>query len=128
MTKKVETIEKYIDEFLKNRSEEQKIEFLSRSVDRQYASIMAWKHRQYGSKSDMQDIEGLIDGLRSVRKTIPVVLDMNEKDLKRLRREVAALESAITTYEQQQREREIKELEAQQRELERRLAELRGND
>lgn len=128
MTKKEETIEKYLDEFLKNRSEEQKSEFLSRSTDRQYASIMAWKHRQYGARKEMQDVESLIDGLRTVRKTIPLLTDMDDKDLKRLRKEIASLESAVTVYETQQREREIRELEAQQRELERRLAELRGID
>lgn len=126
MTKKEETIEKYKEEFLGNRSEEARREFLSRSIDRQYASIMAWKHRQYSADKGMHDVESLIDGLRVVRKSLPLVENIDEKDLKKLRKELGLVEVAIAAYEKQQRVKEIKELEQQQKELVKRLTILKG--
>lgn len=124
--KKEDTVKLYIEQFLEGKSEERKKEFRSRSIERQYASIMTWKHRNSDLISS-DSYTDILQNIRELKKNIVKMPVISDKELVKLKKEIMELTSSINEYERLRNEMEIKALEAEQQRLSLRIAQLRGD-
>lgn len=123
--KKSDTLNLYIDEFLEGKSEVAKEEFLSRSIDRQYASVMAWKQRKNAAKMKQISFQNVLNTLKETRKSIPFLENLSSADINKLHKEIKNIENAINDYEKMRAEQEILQLESEQRRITEKLNQLR---
>lgn len=125
--KREDTIKQHLEDFLKGKTAEYREKFLSRDLNRQYQSIMAWRHRKsQTTKGNMNSASNVISALRMVRKGISTMPELSDRELRRLAKEVEELATSLRDYERLRKEQEIKELERQQAVLAKRLSALKG--
>ena len=125
--KKEDTIQLYIEEYLSDKSDEQKTEFRNRDIARQYSTIMAWKRRRSLKVLEQQsDASSILAALRQVRMSIEASKDMSETDMNKIKEAVTQISESIASCELRRDLREIEELQRRQDEINRRLETLRG--
>ncbi|MBD5231459.1 MAG: hypothetical protein HDS66_04810 [Bacteroidales bacterium] len=125
-TSKEATVAQYIDEFLKGRSPQSCEEFRSRSIDRQYSSIIQWRRSKRIKESTPQSTAEIIDTLASVSRMIANAPEISDADRQSISDRLNSLHQQLDEYMERQRTRRIEELEQESRRISERLQELRG--
>lgn len=123
---KEDTIRKYLDEYLKNKSEDKRQEFMSKSESKQYAAIMAWKRRnELRDKERGLSAADVIKHAASLKTLIELTDNFNEKEMERMYEALGEAKTSLDNFHRMRKEREIKRLEQEQRELQDRINRLR---
>ena len=123
---KADTIQKYLDEYLKGKPEEKIREFHEKPLARQYAAIMAWKRRneerEKGKGLSAADVIKHAVGLKTL---IELTDNFNEKDMQKMREALDAARESLDNFHRMRKERELRQLEREQQELQERINRLR---
>ena len=127
--KKEETIQKYVDDFLAGKSEQERIEFLEKDLSRRYSAIMAWKRRrEIKEATKLSGVDDILLILSQAKRAIENAKSLCDSDLSKIQDASDAVSEAITRYRQLKTQKEIEILEKQQQEIQKRLNALKGND
>lgn len=117
--KRIDTIKLYQDEFLAGRTEAQREAFLTKGLDKQYASIMAWKRRNEMKhevglpgrpRISMQGGE-IIATLRKINKKLETAPELVDKDILKINVEIERMSELISNNKKYAQERLVKEME-----------------
>lgn len=121
-TKRHETVEKYLEAYLKDKSPEKREAFLAKSFDKQYACIMAWKNR-YGNLAKNVGVSpaDIIKHTRSITDLIDLAEDFSDKELKKMYDAVEAVREKLDGYQQIRKERELRRLEKEREAIQRKI-------
>jgi len=123
--KKTETIALYRDTFLEGRDEIDRRKFDEKNVDKQYASIMAWKRRKElantTNKISVSSISGI---LKNVKKTIVELPELQTKDAEKLVALVDAIKSEIADFEIIKKGQLLRKLRSQRNSLDKEIEQL----
>ena len=76
-----DTVNKYIDQFLKGRGPESCERFRSKSLDKQYSSIMQWRRKLRREESTPKSTREIIDALRRVNALVGNAPEMGGRGL-----------------------------------------------
>ena len=125
---KLDTVNKYKEEFLEGKSAEKVARFLEKDVDKQYASIMQWRLKQRRAQNTPKSTKDIVEGLRKMNAMIQNAPELTNQDVQAIADELTTLNDTLNNYAVRQRERMIQELEAQRRQLDARLAALRPEE
>lgn len=124
MTRK-ETIEKYIDTFLKGRSQAAIDKFKEKEEALQYASIMQWRRRMKKAENTPKSTREILDTLHKADIMIANAPDISAEDTQEIKHLLDKLNVTLTDSFNRARERRISELEAQQHKIAEQLEQLR---
>ncbi|MBD5203451.1 MAG: hypothetical protein HDS82_01065 [Bacteroidales bacterium] len=128
---KIDTVNKYLDDFLAERKPEYREKFMKRSVDNQYASIISWRRRMKLKAEAGEPMattpSGIVETLRTLRKKLVELPELTERECERLQKEVEAMNDAVVNHAEIRRQRALQELERQAAQIEQRIAALRNN-
>lgn len=124
---KIDSVNKYRDEFLAGKTPAQIEKFNNKDVDRQYASIMTWRHKQRLNDAKSTSAADIIEHLRLTRTKISSLPLMTCDDADRIEAELESLSGFLTEWRTRRKEEEIRELENQQLEIARKLKALKGD-
>lgn len=125
MTRK-ETIDKYISAFLKGRSQEAIEKFKAKAEHLQYASIMQWRRRVSKLENTPKSTKEILETLSKADALIVNAPEISDEDMEAISAGIQSLHSTLQSYFERQRQRRINELEAQQRSISEKLAQLRN--
>ena len=125
---KADTVAKYIDEFLKGKSEDAKEKFRAKDLTKQYSSIMQWRSKQRRGQQPLAPGAELASDIRSLRVKLSKAPSLTPQECRILYSEMDALRQALAVYEEEQKQRRIRELEAQKEAIANELRMLRGNE
>lgn len=125
MTRK-ETIDKYIDAFLKGRSQNAADKFRAKAEHLQYASIMQWRRRRNKEENTPKSIKDIVELLRKAAALVNNAPDITAEDKVTIESEVEELRNTLESAYRNARSRRIDELEAQQQQIAARLEQLRA--
>lgn len=125
---KSETVARYIDEYLKGKSEEAQERFRSKEINKQYCSIMQWRSKQRRSQQPQAPGAELLSELKTVKVKLQKAPVLTGAECRMLYAEIDSLKQALAIYEEEQKQRRIRELEAQREAIARELQSLRGNE
>ena len=125
---KIETVAKYINEFLKDKSPEAADKFRAKGVDKQYFAIMAWRRKLRQEAQTPESAEVIVDYIKQARVLISNAAELSADELARITLQVDQLREYPDEYKESQRMRKISELERRQEEIARQLRELRGEE
>lgn len=126
MTRK-ETIDRYIDSFLKGRSQNAIDRFRSKAEHLQYASIMQWRRRMRKMENTPKSTREILETLRRAVSLIENAPEISDTDLQAIEAELDTLRRAAAECHERTRTRRISELEEQQRRINEQLEQLKGN-
>ncbi len=127
---KIDTVNKYLAEFLEGRRPEYCEKFKQKSIDNQYASIASWRRRNR-LKAELKESSGysaagILESLRTLRKKAVDLQDITEKETERIRKELALFDESIVNHTEIRKQRALEELERQAEAINARIAELKG--
>lgn len=125
---KADTVARYIDEFLAGKPEEAQEKFRARDINRQYSSIMQWRSKTRRAQKPLTPGAELLSDLRSVKNKLVKAPTLTAQDCRALYAEIDGLRHALAVYEEEQKTRRIRELEAQREAIAVELQRLRGNE
>ncbi|MCM1004762.1 MAG: hypothetical protein NC402_00510 [Prevotella sp.] len=125
MTRK-ETIDKYIDAFLKGRSQAVIEKFKEKEEALQYASIMQWRRRMKKIENTPKSIRDVLELLRKANSMIDNTQEMSTPDMQAVNEELDKIRNSVAQCYDRTRANRIKELEAQQQQIAEQLANLRN--
>ena len=123
-----DTVNKYIDQFLKGRGPESCERFRSKSLDKQYSSIMQWRRKLRREDSTPKSTREIIDALRRVNALVGNAPEMGEEDYNAIMAEVDTLLATVDDTVSRHREQKIRQLEEQSRLIAGELEKLRGGN
>ncbi len=136
MTKREATINQYKEEYLQGKTEEKRLEFMSKPVDKQYAAIMSWKYRKDEKKGGRRrgkqsDIKGLtssevIKHIQSLPDLINMIERLPDADFDVMYAGLDAAREALQNYHRNRQAREIAALEQERDAIQRRIDALRS--
>lgn len=126
MTKR-ETIDKYMDAFLKGRSQATAEKFRAKAEHLQYASIMQWRRRLRKLENTPKSTKEIMETLRRATSLIENAPEISDTDMQTIDHEIGNLRQALATCYERTRTRRISELEAQQRRINEQLELLKGS-
>lgn len=125
---KIDTINKYMEQYLAGKSEKAIQRFHEKDVDKQYQSIMTWRYNMRKRGVDIGDErEGkdIVEELRGVRRRIDRCRSLDEQLLDDVERELQSLIEYVQQTRRRLRVSEIERLENCRNEIEERLQALR---
>ncbi len=125
---KIDTINKYMEQYLAGKSEKAIQRFREKDIDKQYQSIMTWRYNMRKRGVDVgDDREGkdIVDDLRGVRRRIDRCRVLDEELLDEVERELQSLIDYVQQTRRRLRVSEIERLESRRNEIEERLQTLR---
>lgn len=128
---KEETVLMYRDEFLASQKPDKRENFIQKSIDKQYASIMSWRRRQRMADETPAEPKGnlsansLIAAVRKVRKSVVDVQELSQRDSNRLRIEAEELIVTLANYDKIRAQKELENLERENARMQARMEELR---
>lgn len=125
---KADTVARFIDEFLKGKSEEAQQRFREKEIDKQYSSIMQWRSKSRRSQQPVSPGNEILNELRGVKNKISKAPLINSQECRLIYSEIEALRNTLSIYEEEQKMRRIRELEAQKEAIAAELQRLRGNE
>lgn len=122
-----DTVRQYAEEYLAGRSEEQRQEFFSKPMARQYSNIMAWRRRIEKRQTPVEavDVPAVIKHAQALPQLIDMTLTMNEQEMQAMHAAVDAAKEALNSYYRVRNTRELLALKQQQEEIQRRIDQLR---
>lgn len=127
MTRK-ETIDKYVDAFLKGRSQSAIDKFKAKAEELQYASIMQWRRRMKKIENTPKSTRDVLDMLHKVESLISNMQEITKSDLASVNDALNKVHDTLSESYNRSRQRCISELEAQQQEIAARLEQLRQGE
>ncbi len=123
--KKEDTIRKYIDDFLAEKSEEEREAFMQKDVARQYSAIMSWKRRMDIKRAgEISGTETILGMLLQLRRAVEIGKDMTEEDCIKIISAAEGIKVAAEQVRVRLDEKELAELQRKHEEIERRIREL----
>lgn len=123
--KKEDTINKYIVEFLAEKSEEEREAFVQKDVARQYSAIMSWKRRMDIKRAEeISGAETILGMLAQLRRAVEIGKDMTEEDCIKIISAAEGIKSAAEQVRIRLDEKELAELKRKHEEIERRIRQL----
>ena len=125
---KAETVAKYIEEYLKGKNPESAEKFRMKDVEKQYAAIMGWRRKLRQEASTPESADVIVDYLKQARVLIGNAPEISAEDMKRIVEQLDMLRDYLTEYKEEQRKRQISELERKQEEIAQQLRKLRGDE
>lgn len=129
---KIDTVNKYLEQFLADRKPEYREKFMARSVDNQYASIISWRRRmklkEETTNTSAASATGLVEGLRALRKKLADLPELTEKESVRLQKEIEAFKDTLLNHAEIRRQKTLDDLERQAAAIEQKIAALRSKD
>lgn len=127
--KKEETVMALREEYLAGKSQEQRDEFISRSIDRQYSALQTWKYRARRAEKAAAAADGDVLGfLDAARQAIPQLTEIDSATLDAIQNRIRAFYRALDKESERRRKAEIAALERRQAEIAGRLEELRAKE
>lgn len=126
--KKSDTVARYIDDFLKGKSEDVQERFREKSLDKQYSSIMQWRSKQRRKDQPVAPGTDLLNDLKAIKAKLQKAPEITGAECRLLYAEMDGLRQALALYEEERKQRRIRELEAQKEAIARELQSLRGNE
>lgn len=123
---KQDTVNKYIDAFLRGRSEESKAKFRAKDLHLQYASIMQWRRKIRKEENTPKSTKEILDSLKRIASLIANAPSISDEDSRAIEAELDALKTNLREYNERQRQRIIDELEQKSRMIALELNKLRG--
>lgn len=120
------TVAQYRDEFLSGRSQSAREEFLSRPLDKQYASIIQWRRNKRLRESIPAATSEIIAALDNVRDLISNAAEISQADASAINERLDSLHVHLAEYLEKQKARTISELEAESARIADKLRTLRG--
>lgn len=128
--KKEETVAALREEYLAGKSVEEREAFVNKPIEKQYSTLMTWKHRRAKSTPKAaprkEQPKGIVEYLAAACKAVTTDADLSAETLAVIRYKVEALYDAMNSELLRRREAEIAALEQQQQAIASRLEELRG--
>lgn len=129
---KIDTVNKYLEQFLADRKPEYREKFMARSVDNQYASIISWRRRmklkEETTNTSAASATGLVEGLRALRKKLADLPELTEKESVRLQKEIEAFKDTLLNHAEIRRQKTLDDLERQAAAIEQKIAALRSKN
>ena len=123
---KVETVQLYLDNYLAGKAPDFCERFKDKSIDKQYAAIMAWRRKQRIAEDTPQTCNEIVDHIQRTCTLVSNMSGIKESDVARLENEVYALADYLSGFKAELRRREIEDLERRRAEIEAKLNELRS--
>ncbi|MCM1318949.1 MAG: hypothetical protein NC217_01035 [Muribaculaceae bacterium] len=120
-----ETIDKYVDAFLKGRSQSAIDKFMDKAEALQYASIMQWRRRMKKAENTPKSTREVLDILHKADALIANAQELNTQDVQDINSALDKLHNTLNDSFNRSRERRISELEAQQNQIAAQLEQLR---
>lgn len=125
---KIDTVNKYIDEYLAGKSPEAAERFRAKDVSRQYQSIMTWRYNQRkraAAPAGREEPKSPAEMLRGVRSCMERRTDLTEEMLDELTAELDGFAEFVRQTRRRMRVAEIEMLETRREEIAERLKTLR---
>ena len=128
--KKEETVMALREEYLAGKTQEQRDEFMSRSIDRQYSALQTWKYRsrRAGKTSASSGSTDVLACLDAARQAVPQLAEIDAAVLEAIQNRIKAFYRALDKEAERRRKAEIAALERRQAEIAGRLEELRSRE
>jgi hypothetical protein len=124
---KADTVALYEADFLEGKTQEAIDRFKNKSVDKQYASIMAWRFKKRKLEASTgSSISGVIEYIRGTKARVRSLAMLTTDDINRIEEELVSLENFMDEMRELHRENEIKQLEEESMRISQRLAQLKG--
>lgn len=125
--KRTDTIAMYLEGFLAGKPEGTREKFLAKDINKQYASIMAWKHRQGMAAKSSSDVTAtdIANSVRSAARMIVKLETCSDADLKRINKAIEELQDQLNNFDKIKKERLLSQLENEQLRISREGDEIR---
>lgn len=125
--KREDTYNKYIDDFLAGKSEQERVDFLEKDFTRRYSAVMAWKRRQeIKQAAEMSGVDDILLLLTRARMAVENAKSLSDEDLSKIDDAIDTLSVSVGRCREAMTQREIEALERQQQEIQKRLDRLKG--
>lgn len=125
---KSDTILRYRDEFLQGRSQEYIDKFNLKSEDRQYSSIMAWRHKSRCKERESITSANVLEQINATRSKLASLPSVSQEEIEKIEKEISSLADFCAELRRKHREEEIRRLETEQSRIADRLRKLRGEE
>lgn len=122
MTKE-EAVLKYQEEYLKDKPEDRRQEFYSKPLQTRYSAIMAWKRRHELRQNKPVGLSSsdVVRHAQSLATMIETAENFSDKEMEKLHSAVDAAKEMLNNYHKIRRGRELRALEREREELQRRI-------
>lgn len=127
--KKEDTIKMYLDTYMEGKSESERDTFLSRTIEKQYSAIMAWRYRRNKKSADGESTGAafqILESLRNARKKLSSSAELSDQELRDINTEIQAFHQTMEKFLRLRTERQIADLEKKQMEIEDELRRLKS--
>lgn len=122
--KRTETIAHYKEAFLEGKSDEIRANFENKDINKQYASIVAWKRRQAGKSDNGVTVSSIVELLRNAKKAISQLSDLSDKDTEKIASLCNEVAEEAANFDMIKKSRKLRQLKEQQDSIARAIAEL----
>lgn len=123
-----DTVNKYIDAFLKGRGPEACEKFRAKDLSKQYSSIMQWRRKMRIIESTPKSTRDIIEALKRTAQMISNAPEMTEQDAATINNELQALHSTLDQTLDKHRQEKIRLLEEESRRIASQLQQLKSSD
>lgn len=121
---KSESVAKYSREFLKGKSEEAIAKFNAKSIDKQYASIMTWRHNERRKKLMQSSGATVAKTIHNAMKDFSQLPELTLSDVEIVENELGRFASMLETVRAEFRQKQVEKLMEEKAAIEARLREL----
>lgn len=124
-TTKEDFVKKHIDAYLKGKNDEERESFLAKPMDRIYGTLQAWKRRAVTKAArETVGVDEIISEIKCATLHIGNLKEMNDKEEKKLRKELEALRVSLENFEEIRKANRINALKKEQERIARQIEEL----
>lgn len=124
--KREETVKVLAPEFLKGKSEAAVNKFMSKSIDKQYASLMAWKRRNSIEIGSTVTVADILKSLSRSRGNVVKLESLSDREAKKLLAELDNFKNTVDNFSKIQKERRLADMERERARIERDIEALRS--
>lgn len=123
-----DTVNKYIDAFLKDRGPEACEKFRSKDLDKQYSSIMQWRRKMRIIENTPKSVRDISELLKKASQLIVNAPEITEEDVATVEADLEALRTTLHNTLEKHRREKIRALEEESRRIASQLEKLRQNE
>ena len=120
---KEEAVNKYQEEYLKDKSEEKRNEFVSKPLNTRESAIMAWKRRTElrNKKAEGLSAADVIRHASSLAAMIETTENFTDKELEKMHAAIDAAKETLNNFHKIRNGRELRALERSRDEIQARI-------